>query len=265
MNKEFETYKKPLVIIFSLFFGLFVYTKIAGPIPFYINNVNTSKADLFSVSETGTATAVPDTSVVNVGITQTASSVSEAQGKTNQIAGKLVDDLKKLGIAEKDIKTTNYSVYPNYGQAVPQVQNMMYPLPVRGNSAIISYTATQNLEIDVKQTEKANKVVDSATADGANLVGQVSFGFSSDTKTKLENQARAAAIKQAKEKAQNLANLSGIRLGRLVNVTESNQIRPWPVPMMEGAKSTADSSSPTNLTPGQNTVSITVTLSYETY
>jgi uncharacterized protein YggE len=273
MLQEFNAYKKPLVIIFLIFFALFVYTKLAGPIPFSINSVTTTKTDFFNVDGTGTATAIPDTGVVNLGVTQTSTTVVDAQNKTNVIAIKIIDDVKKLGVAEKDIKTTNYSVTPNYSSNPKliiqnQPQNMMYPVqpPTTGSEQqIIGYTVTQNLEIDVKQMDKTNKIVDTATLDGANLVGQVSFSFSDEVKTKLENQARLEAIPQAKQKAQDLSSMSGIRLGKLINVVESNQIRPWPMPMMVGSnKTTQDSTQPTTITPGENTVSITVTLSYET-
>ncbi len=268
-SSEGVTGKIVFLIVF-FFLALFLYTKLAGPIPFYINSVNTTKTDLFSVDGTGTATAVPDGGVVNLGVTQTATTVALAQSKTNEIANKLIADIKKLGISEKDIKTTNYSVSPNYGTGprplLPnEPQTMIYPVPGGSGQQIIGYTVTQNLEIDVKPIEKANKVVDTATADGANLIGQVSFGFSDEMKTKLENKARANAIKDAKDKAQNLSKLSGIRLGKLVNVVESNQIRPWPVAYMDTKLSNEQAQPPTNITPGESTVSITVTLSYETY
>jgi len=263
-------------IIFTLVFffvGLFIYTKLAGPIPFYINSVNTTKTDLFNVEGTGTATDVPDSGVVNLGITQTATTVADAQSKTNTVANKIIEDIKKLGISEKDIKTTNYSVNPNYGTnprpLVPsQPQTMMYPIqpPIGGSEQqIIGYTVTQNLEINVKQMDETNKIVDTATADGANLVGQVSFSFSDEMKTKLENKAREEAIKEAKNKAQNLSNLSGIRLGKLTNVVESNQIRPWTMMGTSMKASGQELQPPTNITAGENTVSITVTLFYETY
>ena len=259
---------KLLVLIVFFFTALFLYTKFAGPIPFSINSINTTKTDLFSVQETGTATAVPDTAVVNLGITQTATTVIDAQSKTNQIASSVIEAIKKLGIAEKEIKTTNYSVSPNYGTgtAVPMgTQNMMYPVPpIRGGQEIVSYTVTQNIMVNVKPIEKANKVVDGATAAGANLVGQVSFSFTDETKLMLENKARAEAIMKAKEKAQNLANLSGIRLGKLINVTESTDGRPWPMPMMTSEKGASDGIPSTNITPGESTVTITVTLFYDT-
>ena len=270
MNNISSQFKTPIITALSIFLVFFVYTKLAGPIPFYINSVNTTKTDLFNVDGTGTATAIPDTGVVNLGVSQTATTVLDAQNKTNTITKKIIADLKKLGIAEKDIKTTNYSVNPNYSTTIRpmvgnQVQNMMYPAQPQTDGSeqqIIGYTVTQNLEIDVKQMELTNKVVDAAITNGANLVGQVSFSFSDDLKTKLENQARTEAISKAKQKGQDLANLSGIKLGKLINVVESNSTRPWPMVMMT-AKA-LDQTTPTNITPGENTVSVTITLSYDT-
>jgi len=271
MENSSHKFDKIIFALVFFFLGLFIYTKLAGPIPFYINSVNTTKTDLFNVDGTGTATAVPDTGVVNLGVTQTSTTVAQAQSKTNGIANKIIEDIKKLGVSEKDIKTTNYSVNPNYNSnpkpLIPNgTQNMMYPIQTGGSDQqIIGYTVTQNLEIDVKQMDKTNKIVDTATADGANLIGQISFSFSDEIKTKLENKARADAIKEAKQKAQNLAGLSGINLGKLINVVESNQIRPWGMMGTSMKASGQDLQPPTNVTPGENTVSITVTLSYETY
>jgi len=270
-----KTWTRLIGVIIVFFIVLFVYTKLAGPIPFYVNSVNTTKTDLFTVDGTGTATAVPDSGIVNVGITETSTTVSDAQSKTNQISNKVIADIKKLGIEEKDIKTTNYSVTPNYNSSNPsplmmgagQAQTQIYPIQPPGGSEqqIIGYTVTQNIEIDVKPIDKVNKVVDTATADGANLVGQVSFSFSDNMQTKLENQARADAIKEAKQKAQDLSNMSGIKLGRLVNVVETNNFRPYPIMMGAATANPTTTQTPTTITPGESTVSISVTLSYETY
>src|SRR3989344_8124430 len=127
MGSIWEELKRPLAIIASFFILLFIYTKLAGPIPFYINSVNTTKTDLFSSSGEGEATAVPDEATISVGVTKNALTVDEAQKQANTVANKLISDLKKLGILDKDIKTTNYNVHPNY-----EVQPLF---PTRGGSS----------------------------------------------------------------------------------------------------------------------------------
>jgi uncharacterized protein YggE len=243
----------PAIILF--FIALFVYTKLAGPIPFFINSVNTTKSDLFSSSGEGKVTAVPDQATINVGVTQESATVSDAQNKVNKAADKIINDVKKLGISANDIKTTNYSVAPNYANGIA-------PLVERQQN-ITSYTVTQNLEIKVKPIEKANKVIDTATANGANLVGGINFTFSDSLEKSLEQKATKQAVDDAKAKAKTLAQTAGIHLGSIVNVvTNSSQ----PIPLMaEGAAKTDQSTTSTTLTPGQNTVTIDVTLYYETY
>ncbi|HUD09859.1 MAG TPA: SIMPL domain-containing protein, partial [Patescibacteria group bacterium] len=187
--------------------------------------------------------------------------VSDAKNKVNQTADKIITDLKKLGIADKDIKTTDYSINPNYSNEV---------VPVMGGSgqqAITGYTVTQNLEVKVKPIDKANKVVDTATADGANLVGGINFTFSDDLQKTLDQQATQQAVNDAKDKAQSLANVSGIHLGKIVNVVEnSNQPRPLMMSAgIAGSNAVQTSTPPTNVTPGENSLTVDVVLYYETY
>lgn len=261
MKSFYQQFKTPIVTTVLLFAAFFIYTKLAGPIPFSINSVNTTKTDLFSSAGEGEATAIPDSATVSLGITTQATNVTDAQNKANQTADKIISNIKKLGVSEKDIKTTNYSVNPNYSRG--EIQPMMYPIRNGGNN-ITGYTVTQNLEVKVKPIEKVNKVMDTATAAGANLVGGINFTFSNEMLEKLENQARKEAVANAKKKAQSLANASGLRLGKIVNVVENSNF-PRIMPMAAGALEKTDQNVPTNITPGENSVIINVIIYYETY
>ena len=248
--------KIPFFTVLFIVLGLIFYTKLFGPIPFYVNNIQTTKTNLFHAQGTGKATAVPDTGFVTIGISQDSATVADAQQKVNDVMNKIINDLKKEGINEKDIKTNSYNVNPKYDYTM---------MPSRNNTN--GFTVSQNLEINVKPIEKINKVIDIATSDGANIVNQASFGFSDELKKKLENQAREEAVKDARTKAESLAQAAGIRLGRVVDVQEnSNNVIPVPVmgklaPAGEGSTN----STPTTITPGENTITTTVDISYETY
>lgn len=277
MRNFYQEFKTPIVTIALIFLGFLLYTKIFGPIPFSVNSITTTKTDLFSADGLGEQIGVPDSADVFVGVTQVSTTVADAQNKANSTVDKIINEVRALGISEKDIKTTNYSVSPDYGSN-PRIQslergtqegsaqNLIYPVPPvdGGGQQIVGYTVSQNVEVKVKPIDKVNKVIDVATKNGANLVGGVNFTFSDDLQKSLEQKARVIAVKNAKEKAQSLANISGIRLGRVVNVIESSNgfPRPYALSAMEVK---TDQSQPTNVTPGQNTVSITVTIYYETY
>ncbi|MFH1186987.1 MAG: SIMPL domain-containing protein [Candidatus Levyibacteriota bacterium] len=244
--------KIPLFTIIFIFLGLILYTRIVGPIPFSVNSIQTTKNSFFATEGTGKATAAPDIAVVNIGVTQTSSSVVDTQDKVNKKVSSIINELKKLGMKEKDIKTTNYSVYPNYD--------------FNGNQRITGYNVTQNLEVKVKPIEKINKVIDTATANGANISGGAQFSFSDELKEKLEKEAREEAVKKAKQKAEGLAKAAGIRLGKIVDISEQG-LSQYPIPLVGrgGAIEETDRKEPTNITPGENTVSVTVSLSYEIY
>lgn len=272
MKSFYQQFKTPIVTITLLFLAFFIYTKLAGPIPFYINSVNTTKTDLFSSNGEGSVSAVPDTASVSLGVTKQAATVSDAQNKTNESAKKIIDSIKKLGILEKDIKTTNYSINPNYGTnqkplPLSNQEGLMYPVPPGGGSEqpITGYTVTQNLEIKIKPIEKVNKVIDTATKSGANLVGGVNFTFSDGLKTSLEEKARKEAIDNAKAKAKSLADAAGVRLGKVVNVVENSNFPYYPVALKAEANRGGDQSTPSNVTPGENEVIINVVIYYETY
>lgn len=246
-----QNLKTSLSIILFIFLGLFIYTRFAGPIPFSVNSITTTKTNLFSVSGTGKATGIPDTAALSVGVTKSAATIALAQEQTNSAANKIIEDFKKLGIAQKDIKTTNYSINPNYDFSRGGTQN------------ITGYTVTQTLEADITPIDIANKAIDTATADGANLIGGITFTFNDKTKKDLEDKARTEAVKQAREKAQSLASATGIRLGRIVDVQESNGFEPRPI-MMAQSLEVGKGAGDTSLQPGENSITINITLSYET-
>lgn len=249
MNQNSKT---SLFTVLFIFLGLLFYTKIFGPIPFSVNSITTTKTDLFSVQGSGEEAAVPDTALVSIGVTKNASNVLDAQNQANSIANKITQDLKNLGIQEKNIKTTNYSLSPNYDYS-------------NGKQTINGYTVSENLEVKISPIDKANKAIDIATGDGANIVGNIEFVVNDDKQKELEQKAREEAINNAKEKAQSIAQAAGIRLGRIVNVQETSEPRPIMFEARPMAAMKSDTNAPTTLTPGENKITSTISLSYETF
>ncbi len=250
----FRELKIPFFTIIFLFLGFFLFTKLFGPIPFSVNSITTTKTNLFTVQGTGEATAVPDTALLNFGVNKQAATVESAKNEVNKIINKITDDLKRLGVKETNIKTTNFSVNPNYDYSF-------------GNQLLKGYTVDANIEVKITPIEKANQAIDIATKDGATQVGGIQFTLDDDKQKTLENQARKEAIKQAKEKAESISHEAGIRLGRIVDVQENGG--GYPEPIYRAIAMSADkapvANPPTELSPGENKITLTVTLSYETY
>lgn len=236
-----------LIVILSLFVFLFIYTKIAGPIPFSVNSVTTSKSDTFYVSGEGRAAVKPDIAVVSIGIQANGATVREAQDRINTVINRVSSAVKELGTSENDIRTTNYNISPNYDFR-------------EETQRIIGYNSNTNLSIKIRDIDKVNSVIDAATVNGANQVGGVTFEI--DDRSKAENEAREKAVAEAKKKAEDASRIAGFRLGRIINYLENFDRGPIPVPLREGALEVAQDAS-TKIEPGISEVVVNVTLSYE--
>lgn len=246
----FSTIRTPLFTIVFIFLGIFLYTKAFGPIPFSVNSITTNKQNLFSVSGTGKVSAVPNTAQISIGVTKSAPTVESAQQQSNTITNQIITDLKNLGIEEKNITTSNYSVSPNYDYS-------------GGRQTMNGYTVTQNLEIKISPIERANSAIDIATRNGANVIGGVQFVLDDKTKRELLRKAREEAVNEAKEKAKELSSITGIRLGKIIDVQE-NTSEPGRMMQLSADLKAGGGGEPTQLAPGESTIQITITLSYET-
>ncbi|MDP3918017.1 MAG: SIMPL domain-containing protein [Candidatus Woesebacteria bacterium] len=229
---------KRVVSIIIFFIFLFVYSKWGPSIP--ISVLTQSKGEPMIVSDTGKVTVVPDIAKVTIGIEEQGQTLKQVQSAVNAKSKTLTDSLKKLGIDEKDIKTTNYNVYPEYNYEST-------PYKING------YRVSTNYEVKIIDFGIVNEVLTMATQSGAVVIGNISFEVNEKTKLEYTNKAREEAVKLAKNKAEGLAKAAGVTLGKIINVTESQGVD-YPRPMMALEKA--------NITPGETEIQVTVTLSY---
>ena len=249
-----------LITLVTFFVLLFVYTKVAGPIPFDVSSVTTSKSDAFSVTGEGKVEATPDSATVRLGVVAQAATSEAAKEALNGEINKVIEAVKALGVAEDRIKTENFNIYPEYGD--------VRPLPAAGipdqlgsdNNRITSYNANTNISIEVETADLANKIVDAGTAAGANQVGGVDFQVKN--KDEALNKAREMAVADAKKKAEDAARIAGFNLGKIINYSEG-QGEGYPPVMAMKAEDSRSVGNPTNIQPGTNEIVMSVTLSYE--
>lgn len=238
----------PVVWILGFFVILFVYIKLAGPLPFSVNSVATQKSTTFDVSGEGKASVKPDIASVTAGISASAATVKAAQEQINAAINKVTAGLKQNGVDSKDIQTTNYNINPTYDYT-------------GATQKITGYSANTNILIKVRNLDNVNNVIDSVTVNGANQISGVSFDI--DDKTKVQDDARQKAVDEAKKKAAAAAKIAGFKLGRIINYTENLQGLPRPMMLhaLDSAKPVGGI--PTQVEPGSSEVTVDVTLSYE--
>ncbi len=243
---------KTLVIVVLSALGLAGVMLIRKPIDLSVRQITTQKDTLFSVSDTGKVYVKPDTAQVTLAVIKEGKKVADVQKELNTANNAVLKALKDQGIEEKYIKTINYSIYPNYRYEQSS-----------GRSIIDGYRAESRLEVKVKDFDKLNKVIDTATAAGANEVGTVNFTV--DERDQFVSEARSQAIQKAKAKAVAIAQETGISLGKIVDVQigEGDGVQP-PTPMYAGYGGAGDMKSSTDISTGENAIVVTATLVYET-
>ncbi|UQA61638.1 SIMPL domain-containing protein [Polyangium aurulentum] len=193
----------------------------------------------------GEATGKPDIARTSLGVEASAATVEEALNQTNAQMTRIMDAVKKVGVAEKDIKTANFSIQVERPFQPPQPMPMPEPMPgpakaTKGGAAAsppppappslppATYRVSNQVEITIREVDKASRVLQAAVNAGANSVWNVSFAID-DTKA-LEAEARDKAVADARTRAEALARLSGMKLGPVISVSEV--IGRGPVPQM---------------------------------
>jgi uncharacterized protein YggE len=198
----------------------------------------------------GKASGTPDVGRLSIGVETSAASAQEAVNANQQGMIALLEKMKAMGVAEKDIQTSNYSIFAERAEANS---------PKAGATAgdeTIKYRVSNMLRVTVRDTAKLGDVLDQAVTAGANSIYGVSFEVS-DT-SKLEAVAREKAITDARSRAESLAKLTGVGLGEVQEVSEVIGI---PVPIyarsaMEGLGAGAP------IQPGELEMSLNVQVTY---
>ena len=210
-----------------------------------------------SVSGEGEAVSVPDIAVFSFTVSADAKVASDAQGQVTKKMDVILAELKALGIEEKDINTTDYSLWPKY-ISEPTFCSPTFCPPSR--QVEDGYTASHHVSVKVRSTENVGKALALAGENGATGLSNVSFTV--DDPDKILDEARAEAIKDAREKAKLLSKELGVRLVRVVSFYDNTGggVTPYYAEGLDVVKTVAPA--PT-IPIGENKVNMNVTIVYE--
>jgi uncharacterized protein YggE len=198
-------------------------------------------AEGITVNGVGTVESVPDEAQMSFGVQTEAVTSREALARNSAQMERVLGALEAAGIAEKDVQTQDVSIWPKYDST--------------GERAA-GYTARNSVTVTIHELGKAGAVIDAATRAGANEVSGPML--SSSGRERLEAKALAAAVDNARQKAESLAKAAGVGLGRVTAMVEGGG-SPAPV-MLEAARASADK--PVPIQPGQEEVQATVTVTF---
>ena len=214
-----------------------------------------------SVSGEGEAISVPDIAVFSFTVSRDAKVASDAQGQVTKSMDVILAELKALGIEEKDIKTTDYSLWPKYASE-PIICSPTFCPPSR--QVQDGYTASHNVSVKVRSTEDVGEALRVTGENGATGLSNISFTV--DDPDKILDEARAKAIKDAREKAKLLSRELGVRLVRVVSFYDNTGggVTPYYAEGFGGDALVKTTVAPAPTIPvGENKVNVSVTIVYE--
>jgi uncharacterized protein YggE len=168
---------------------------------------------VITVVGVGRVSLVPDIAKINIGVETRASTVSEAKATVDKQMESISATLTGLGVTEKDVQTSYYSIYYEQEPYQPSAREGETAAEPKG-----AYRVSSMLEVTVRDVEKAGEVLDAVVAAGANQVQGVNFTVSDDEK--WQSEAREKAVANARVRAEEFATLAGVSLGEVLSVSE---------------------------------------------
>lgn len=201
-----------------------------------------------TVQGTGQVQGVPDTLTADAGIEFTAPDVTSAMNQTNDRQQAVINALVAAGVDRKDISTTEVTLQPQYSSPEPG-----------GTAAITGYRATNAIAVKIHPTDAASRLLALIVGTGGDATRIKSVRYSIADDSQLVKDARARAFNDAKSRADQYAQLSGLRLGRVLSISETTDNAP--TARGPGVPKAMPSAVP--LEPGQQTVSFSVTAVWE--
>jgi uncharacterized protein YggE len=208
-----------------------------------------SDGTLLSISAQAEARRVPDVATISAGVVTQAADANAAMRANATQMDKVMAAIRAAGIAERDIQTSGVNLNPQYKYVDNQAP------------AITGYQASNTVNLKVRDIARLGKVLDALVASGANQVNGPSFEI--DQPEAAYDEARRGALEKAQARAAMYAKTLGLRVRRIVSISEGGGFQPpRPMPMMAMAargKAEAD----TAVSPGETTLTANLDVVFE--
>ena len=224
------------------------------------------------VTGNGKASGAPDIAVVSMGVESVEETAAAARANAARAMQSVMNALTRGGIADADIQTRHFNINPRYqsveiercddngegseGEQAGTTEKTCYTI---WESRLTGYSVSNQATVKIRNQDDVGAIIDQVTEAAGNLVRINGISFNIEDPQPLRDEARADAVADMKRKATMLAELSGVKLGRLVYLNEGGAYNP-PQPLygrVEAAFAMADSFE-TSISPGEMDISVTV-------
>lgn len=201
------------------------------------------------INATGEVTRVPDLAVINAGVVTRSTTAGGAIQQAATRMARVREALRQAGIADRDIQTSNISLEPQYTYANNQ------PPKLNG------YAATNQLSIRFRDIENTGKILDALVKEGANQISGPNLTI--DKPEAALDEARAKAVAAARARADLYARSLGMRVVRVVSVSESGGSYPVPPPMPMYARAEAAQAADSKIEAGEQKLQVNLAVTFE--
>ena len=201
------------------------------------------------VSATGEVTRVPDVAVISAGVVTRQQTATAAIQEAADRMSRVLAALKRAGVEERDIQTSNVSLNPEYRYVENQPPQL------------VGYTATNQLTIRFRDIRNSGKILDALVGQGANQINGPSLTI--DKPEAALDEARAQAVAKARARAELYARALGLRVVRVVSVNEGGGSYPVPPPVPMYARAEMAAAADTKIVPGEQKLQITLAVTFE--
>jgi len=226
------------------------------------------------VSGEGQVPVTPDIAILNLGVTAQASTVAAAQSQAVEAMDKVMSALTSNGVDQKDIQTQYFSIQqltplippipynsaPETSSGSANGASLVIPVEPPGQP-ITGYEVSNVVTVKIRAIDKTGAIIDAAVAAGGDLLSINEVTFSVDQPDQYYAQARQLAMNDAKAKANQLAELAGVTLGKATYISESSST-PILYPAQAFSTQAVTSSATTPINPGQTDIIVDVQVAY---
>ena len=202
------------------------------------------------ISATGTVSRVPDLAIISAGVVTRASTATAAIAQNATRMERVRAALRRAGIEDRDIQTSSINLNPDY-----RYQENQPPV-------LTGYQASNNVSIKFRDIRSSGKILDALVAEGANQINGPSLTI--DKPEAAYDEARGKALAVGRARAELYARSLGMRVVRLLSVSESGGFSRPPMPMyagIEGRAAMADAK--TSIDPGSQDLEVSLSMSFE--
>jgi uncharacterized protein YggE len=204
-----------------------------------------------SVSGHGSTVVVPDIAVLRLGVEVTAPTVAAARSEAAAAMKAVRSSLDANAIDSDDIKTLSFNIQPQY------------PFRRDERSEITGYTVSNRVSVKVRDLDAVSDVLDGAAAAGGDTVRISGISFTVDDPEQHEADARKAAVEDARTRAEELAALAGVTLGKVLSISESGVSIPFQERGFGGVMLQSAAAPRTPISPGETEISLSVSVVYK--